>query len=246
MYLTNDAGDIWGRRLDDGAVEVDPGDWGWAGGKTVYPPEHRRTLESVQALPDFTVEVFPGPTIIPGPKARTTNRSDGCAPPAVLDSKDGKGTRENLDRLSDALGKATEALIKDPERSPFVVHDHVGGRVIRISFVPPPPGLGGSGKVYFVTDGVGIKIGYTTVTVARRVDGLKTGNPNPITALVTVHGVTEQVEERLHAAFDEHRMEGEWFHWQPLVTAALAVGGWEHLVLQHLGDGDWRVEVHQP
>lgn len=196
-YLTNDAGDIWAEELPDGSRrEVDPSVWGWHGAQAEDPAEDRRTLGAVRSLPGFSVEVTAGSRFIPGPRPdRSKEWVDGAAPPTHAESRDGVGgTRAYLDRLSDGLGRSVKALTSRPDRSPFLVHDHVGGRVLRVSFAPPPPGPGGDGKVYLVSDGLGIKIGFTTSSVASRIAGLQTGNPRLIEPLATVNGVTDAVE----------------------------------------------------
>lgn len=247
-YLVNDAGDIWALQSTDGTQHaVDPDSFGWRPTRSHLKEEERRTLEDLRGLPGFSVEVESGPSFVPG---RRPTRSvswlewkDGSAPPAAAQSKDGiDGTLAYFDRLSDALGRVSKRLPGRPERGPFLVSDFVGGRSIRVRYeerrLPE-----GSGRVYLVTDGDGIKIGYTSSAVASRISSLQTGNPRPIRAVVTIHGASVDAEDMLHQEFAEFRGSGEWFRWQPLVGKALAAGGWEQLLRPVVGD-DLDIEVH--
>jgi hypothetical protein len=250
-YLTDDAGDVWAVRGAAGApVEIDPAVWGWHGPQRDDAREWRRTTEELGALPGFEVTEAPARAFVPGPRpARSLvweTWPDGAAPPAATRSKDGiGGTLAYFDRLSDALGDVARALPLQPDRSPFLVHDFVGGRLIRVVYTPAAPAPGGPGSVYLVTDGDGIKIGYTTLPVAQRIAALQTGNPRTIRTLVTIHGAGLDVEATLHRAFGKHQGIGEWFQWPPLLDLALDAGGWEALLRGLLGGGDWRVDVHR-
>lgn len=247
-YLVNDAGDVWARRLPDGTeASVDPDSFGWRPKKSRVKAEQRRTLDDVRGLPGFRVDVEDGPSFIPGKRPSRSvpwlEWKPGTAPPAAVQSRNGvDGTLSYFDRLSDALGRVTKRLPGRPDRSPFLVNDFVGARAIRVHYeerLQPD----GSGRVYLVTDGDGIKIGYTSSSVTARIAGLQTGNPRSIRAVVTVHGASVSVEEHLHKEFAKFRGSGEWFDWQPLVGLALAEGGWELLLRSVIGEGP-DIEIH--
>lgn len=249
-YLLNDAGDIWAQELSDGSRrDVEPADWGWHGPQADDLPEWRRTLAEMTALPGFDIAVESGPMFVPGPRPghhSWKEWSDGEAPPAAAKSRGGiAGTLAYFDRLSDALGRVARRLPGRPERGPFLVHDFVTGRVIKLDYTLPPAAPGGPGTVYLVSDGHSIKIGYTESTVAQRIAGMQTGNPRTIIPIVTIHGVTAEVETSLHGAFSQHNGTGEWFHREPLLNAAGQAGGWEPLLRSHLGSGDWLVRIYE-
>lgn len=68
------------------------------------------------------------------------------------------------------------------------------------------------GKVYFITDGNYIKIGYTAGSVHRRLNQLKTGSPCQLYLLGYIDG-TQKTEHELHIRFGKYRIrtDGEWF-----------------------------------
>lgn len=247
-YLVNDAGDIWARQLTDGSQEpVDPDSFGWRPQRSRVTQEQRRTIDDLRGLAGFTVEVEDGPAFVPGPRPSRSipwmGWKPGTAPPVAAQSKDGiKGTLAYFDRLSDALGRVAIRLPGRPDRSPFLVNDFVSGRAVRVRYEERVPHEG-TGRVYLVTDGDGIKIGYTASSVAGRISALQTGNPRPIRAVVTIHAASVVAEELLHREFAEYRGTGEWFSWQPLVGKALVAGGWEPLLRTVVGD-EPDIEVH--
>lgn len=254
IYRINAAGDVWAALADGGRViAVDPAEWGWHGPQAGDIPEWRRTVDELSGLPGFEVEVKGGPRFVPGPRPRRPipfeGWTDGAAPPAAARSKDGiTGTLGYFDRLSDALGHVARWMPVRPERGPFLVNDFISGRTIRIRYIPPAPGPGGEGAVYLITDGYGMKIGYTTLTVARRIAGLQTGNPRTIQAVATIHGVGPEIEQALHVAFGEHQGIGEWFRLDALEAAAADAGGWKPLLQWRLGKlskgEEWQIELH--
>ena len=70
------------------------------------------------------------------------------------------------------------------------------------------------GNIYLVNmEGTDLyKIGYTKRDITKRLDELKTGNPNVITCVhlfETEHHV--KIESWLHNIHSTNRMEGEWF-----------------------------------
>lgn len=150
QYRVNDAGDVCARLSGVEWEPFEPEQFGWAspGGRTT--PDERRALDQLMALPSFEVLVAEGPRFVPGPRpARAVpwgSWNDGAASPAAAESKGGvDGTLAYSDRLTDALGLVAQRLPVKPERSPFIVHDFVGGRRIEVSFRPPPLGPGGRG-----------------------------------------------------------------------------------------------------
>lgn len=72
------------------------------------------------------------------------------------------------------------------------------------------------GKVYFMTDGDHIKIGYTSGDVQRRLHQLNTGSPSQLYLLGYIEG-TKKMEHELHVKFGNERlrMNGEWFDGSP-------------------------------
>jgi hypothetical protein len=77
----------------------------------------------------------------------------------AVQSKDGHGTLGYLNRLSEAVGHVALRLQVDADRSPMLIHDFVGGRLLRVTYTPPRPTASGFGTVYVLEDGSGIKIG---------------------------------------------------------------------------------------
>jgi hypothetical protein len=69
------------------------------------------------------------------------------------------------------------------------------------------------GKVYFITDGVGIKIGYSGSPSVRR-DDLQTSHWARLSILGAMPGTTDD-EKRLHRRFQHLKMRGEWFRPAP-------------------------------
>ena len=208
QYRVNGAGDVCARWDGVGWVPFEAEQFGWAslGGRTT--PDERRALEQLISLPAFEVVVAEGPRYVPGRRPRRSvpwgEWIDGAAPPAASESKGGvAGTLAYSDRLTDALGLVAQRLPVKPNRSPFIVHDFVGGRRFEVSFRPPPLGPGGEGQVYVLDDGHAYKIGHTTGHVAARIAGLQTGNPRTIRAVATIAPATNAIEAHLHAEFGD-------------------------------------------
>ena len=65
-------------------------------------------------------------------------------------------------------------------------------------------------KVYFITDGEYIKIGYTKNKVVARITTMETGNPRHLEVLGVFLG-TKQDEARLHKMFGHLHVVREWF-----------------------------------
>jgi hypothetical protein len=152
-YVTNDVGDIYGRRRDDGTVEpFDPDEFGWRPKGPRAQTENPRAIDQIETLPGFSVTVVGGPQLVPGPRPRRipprSRWKDGAAPPATVESKGGiGGTHGKDDRLTHALGRVADRLPGRPDRSPFIVHDFVGGRLITVKYKPRPLESGGRGTV---------------------------------------------------------------------------------------------------
>lgn len=230
---------------------VDPDQWGWVqrGGRKDHA-ELRRPLESLDELPDFRTETVAGRSATPGSRVRGSSLEhpiEGHAPPAVLESRNGvDGTRAYFNRLSDAVGKAVVRLLTDPTASPMLIHDLVGGRVVRVFYEPGLRPDSKAGTVYVIEDGFGIKIGYTMGVVAKRIAGLQTGNSRPLSAIAEIHNAPLSVEEHLHASLAAWSLRGEWFDRAKLMAQATNVGGVEAWLRSVLGPGDWRITVHPP
>ena len=68
-----------------------------------------------------------------------------------------------------------------------------------------------TGNVYFVDCGRFTKIGFTAEKDwRRRIDGLKTSNPEPLQPWAIIPG-SFAMEREIHAALDAFRKDGEWF-----------------------------------
>lgn len=67
-------------------------------------------------------------------------------------------------------------------------------------------------KIYFLTDGSYIKIGYTTQDIRKRIQQLNTGSVHKIYLLGWIQG-DKKIEKELHKRFSNNRvrMSGEWF-----------------------------------
>lgn len=67
-------------------------------------------------------------------------------------------------------------------------------------------------KVYFITDGMYIKIGTTKVGVEKRLKQLNTGSPKKLYLLGYISGGKEK-EKEIHKQFNNNkiRQNGEWF-----------------------------------
>lgn len=67
-------------------------------------------------------------------------------------------------------------------------------------------------KIYFVTEGKHIKIGYTTQDIEKRIKQLNTGSVQNISLLGWIYG-DKAKEKELHIKFAQSRIRynGEWF-----------------------------------
>lgn len=251
MYVTNDLGDIYGRHRDDGTVEpFDPDQFGWVRPRRQLSSEDRRSLDQIETLPDFSVTEEPGLQLVPGPRPQRIppllRWESGAAPPAAMEPGGGPGGRYiTFDRLTNALGILARRLPRRPDRSPFVVHDLVGGRRVVVDYQPPTLEPDGAGTVYVVSDGDAFKIGYTNGYVAARVADLQTGNPRVIQTVAELRPASPAVEAHLQAEFGKWNVRGEWFERAPLEQLAADAGGWEELLRRRLPPtGDWDITVH--
>jgi hypothetical protein len=251
-YVTNDLGDIYARRRDDGTVApFDPDEFGWRPGGRRAQTENPRAIDQLETLPGFSVTVEPGTQLVPGrrpPRPQWLRWKNGAAPPVVVESKGGiGGTHGHNNRLTHALGLVAERLPGRPDRSPFIVHDFVGGRLITVKYVSPSVESGGPGTVYVLDDDHAFKIGYTKGPVAARVADLQTGNPRVIRTVAEVGSASVAVEDHLQAEFGQWNLRGEWFEREPLKQLAADAGGWEALLRQRLPpppSGDWKIVVN--
>lgn len=71
----------------------------------------------------------------------------------------------------------------------------------------------GRGIVYFIgnIDHKVVKIGFSSLDVAKRVDALQTGCPYKLSVLKTIKGTTVDGELLIHKQFQQYRLHGEWF-----------------------------------
>ena len=77
----------------------------------------------------------------------------------------------------------------------------------------------GRGCIYFITDGTGcVKIGKSNDLAKYRLYSLQTGNPRPLTILISItmsKDVLSKAENALHSLFAEYRITNtivsEWF-----------------------------------
>lgn len=251
-YITNELGDIAQVEEDGVRRPMDPSDWGWvrAGGRKARV-EARWPIDTLRAMPGFTVEKHPRTPFVPGPKVRSARWDhfvDGAAPPAAVLSKGGsqEGTLAYWDRLSEAIAHVGQVLPAAPHRSPMLIHDFVGGRLFRVSYATPAPSPTGLGTVYVLEDGFAIKVGFTDGPVAKRIAGLQTGNPRTITVIAEIGGATADTEALLHRALGEWNVKGEWFARDAIVAHAAAAGGFKRFLESVLETPGWTVVVHPP
>ena len=70
--------------------------------------------------------------------------------------------------------------------------------------------------VYFISDGLFVKIGITSCTVQQRLRQLQTGHPLPLKVLATMKGSAHE-EQQLHVKFAKYHERGEWFVLTPAI-----------------------------
>jgi hypothetical protein len=128
----------------------------------------------------------------------------------------------------------------------MLIYDFVAGRLYRVFYTPPAPAPNGLGTVYVLEDGFGIKIGYTTGPVARRIGELQTGNPRRITVIAEIGRATVELEALLLSRLNEWNITGEWFARGPLVAQAASAGGFGKWIRTLIGENDWPIIVHPP
>ena len=112
------------------------------------------------------------------------------------------------DRLSEAAGHVSMRLPVKPDRSPMIIHDFVGGRTFRITYLPPRV-VQNLGTVYLLEDGFAIKIGFTYGPVAKRIGELQTGNPRRITTIAELPNAPIELEYELQSKLNEWNVSGE-------------------------------------
>jgi len=89
------------------------------------------------------------------------------------------------------------------------------------------------GDVYFVLCQDLLKIGFS-IDVDGRLAGMRTDNPFPLQLLGVIAGPV-QLEKALHAVFNEHRHQGEWFKYGDAVGLAVKRGLIRHGVKKARG-----------
>lgn len=250
-YITDEQGDIVAVERDGEVHAFDPSVWGWdpASLKPVAA-EISRPVSALRYLPNVAVIEGPGSRFVPGPR---NNRKltwgsfvDGAAPPAAVRSDNGHGTLAYMGRLSEAVGYVATNLGRTGGlTSPVLISDHVGGRLIRVSYDPPLI-RAGEGIVYVIEDGHAIKVGYTAGQLLTHMAGLQTGNPRLLRPIAEIRHATDTLEARLHRGLTPWRLIGEWFAREPLIEAANQAGGFD-LWLRKLAARDHLdLVVHPP
>ncbi len=98
-----------------------------------------------------------------------------------------------------------ETKPKKPDNTPHPL-DWLQG-VVSVSSVEEP-----RTQVYVIKSGDFYKIGMTQGSVASRLKGLQTGNPEPLDVIFTI--VTkdpDKLERNIHEAFKHRHVRGEWY-----------------------------------
>lgn len=249
VYATNALGDVHLATDPDGTVRaINPFEWGWltAGGAN-DPAEGRRSVDSLAELPGFKVTPDEHLTFVPGSKSSDHSWeawSAGTAPPAAVESIG--GTRAYFNRLSEASGYVADALAGRREPDMMYIYDFVGGLLHTVEFVPPVATTG-SGIVYLLDDGHGIKVGWTTGPVAARLNALQTGNSRRIGVLAEIRNAENALESHLHDVLGEWNIGGEWFARSPLLRRITASGSVESWLRDLIGPNrGLDVVVHPP
>lgn len=218
---------------------------GWSSTTHRMPPEGRYTIDELAALPGFSVTITATRAFVPGPKRRGTtwmHWPDGAAPPAYYQAA--RGASGYYSRLSEVLGYVADSLPRNPNSSPYVVHDFVGGRRIEVRYTPPAVGPGGDGLVYVLDDGVAFKFGHTTRPPALRINNLQTGNPRLIRTVATIAPASSDVEAHLHRKLEAWFIRGEWYERDPILAAVGVAGGWIPYLHSLLPAGAWDMTTH--
>lgn len=78
------------------------------------------------------------------------------------------------------------------------------------------------GVIYFLHDGTdAVKIGHTTqAAISKRIAGLQTGNPRRIELIASIPA-EKKTEHRLHGLLKEHRLIGEWYRRDEVISAVV-------------------------
>lgn len=71
------------------------------------------------------------------------------------------------------------------------------------------PTHGSRSRIYFLSDGVGIKIGHS-MSVEQRIHNIRSSNRAEITLLLMIDGTSKE-ETAIHKQFKHLRIRGEWF-----------------------------------
>ena len=252
-FVFNELDDVIALEVGGERVPVNPSDWGWFNeSANTDIVEQRRSLAAMIAGPGFSILESPAPMFVPGPRPSRSQKwqqwKDGAAPAAAVESKggSGEGTLAYHNRLSEAIGNVVVRLPVRPERGPMVIWDFVRGRRFDVTYSPPAPTLAGRGTVYLLDDGFGIKIGYTSGSVAKRIGELQTGNPRRILTLAEIANVDVNVEVHLQEVASAWNVGGEWYDQQQLVLAAVGAGGFGHWLRSVMPAGEWTIRVHPP
>jgi hypothetical protein len=73
------------------------------------------------------------------------------------------------------------------------------------------------GKIYFVTDGTYVKIGYTNQEIRKRLQQLSTGSSEKLYILGYVLG-DKETEKSLHLQFYKDKQNLEWFNTDNIIN----------------------------
>ncbi len=159
------------------------------------------------------------------------------------------GTLGYFSRLSEAAGHVGLTLANRArgQRVPVMtIWDFVGGRRFDVTYRRPADSAPGKGTVYILDDGIAFKVGYTSGTVAVRIQGMQTGNPRRIMTVAEIANATEDTEAALHVALNDWNVSGEWFDRGPVVAQITAAGSVKDWLATLPGVNPRHVTIHPP
>lgn len=121
------------------------------------------------------------------------------------------GIRPLLKELEDAHYLMRGDAWKGQAGGHLLLFDRSQGPTVEMPLPPMPPKNFGRDVLYVIgKPGLAVaKIGVTR-NLAARLKSLQTGSPVPLSVLWW-HPGSYDLEEKVHAAFKEYRLEGEWF-----------------------------------
>lgn len=98
----------------------------------------------------------------------------------------------------------------------------------------------GRDRIYFITDGTAVKIGWTNRKPERRLIALQLGNPRDLEIIATVDGDRDD-EQWLHSFLSEFHLRGEWFDLRKSRVADLV-----NKARDLSSEEFWRIVDHKP